>query len=144
LETRLLHLSSDSDTLLVTGSSAPTKKKEVLERAGVRVLAIEDHEDQIDLRALVKELGNLEITSVLIEGGSRVNGSALRTGIVDKVYMFYAPKICGGDDGVPICSGPGVDLIEQSIGLKEISIHRFEDDVMIEGYIHTESNHTLT
>lgn len=141
LETRLLHLSSDSDTLLVTGSSAPAKKKEVLERAGARVLAVDDHEDQIDLRALVRELGNLEITSVLIEGGSRVNGSALRTGIVDKVFMFYAPKICGGDDGVPICSGPGVDLIEQSIGLKEISIHRFEDDVMIEGYIQKATIH---
>ena len=93
------------------------------------------HEDHIDLKALVRELGRREITSLLIEGGSRVNGSALRAGIVDKVYMFYAPKICGGDDGASICAGPGVERMEQSLKLKHISVHRFEDDVMIEGYL---------
>ena len=135
LETRLLHLSSDSDTLLVTGGSSSPEKKEILERWGVRVLTVNHHGDQIDLRALVKKLGDLQITSLLIEGGSRVNGSALRAAIVDKVYMFYAPKICGGDDGIPICSGPGVDLMEQTIRLKDISTRRFEDDVVIAGYV---------
>jgi diaminohydroxyphosphoribosylaminopyrimidine deaminase/5-amino-6-(5-phosphoribosylamino)uracil reductase len=135
LEARLLHLSSDSDTLLVTGTSPPAEKKEILERSGARILPVENYGDQIDLKALVKKLGDLQITSLLVEGGSRVNGSALRAAIVDKVYMFYAPKICGGNDGVPICSGPGVDLIEQTTRLKDISIRRFEDDVVIEGYV---------
>ncbi|MGD8513333.1 MAG: dihydrofolate reductase family protein, partial [Deltaproteobacteria bacterium] len=62
-------------------------------------------------------------------------GSALRAGIVDKVHMFYAPKICGGDDGVAVCAGPGVERMEQSMRLKDISVHRFEDDVMIQGYL---------
>jgi diaminohydroxyphosphoribosylaminopyrimidine deaminase/5-amino-6-(5-phosphoribosylamino)uracil reductase len=75
------------------------------------------------------------VTSLLIEGGSRVNGSALRAGIVDKIYIFYAPKIYGGDDGVAICAGPGLELMEQSIQLKDVSVRRFEDDVMIEGYL---------
>jgi diaminohydroxyphosphoribosylaminopyrimidine deaminase/5-amino-6-(5-phosphoribosylamino)uracil reductase len=57
-----------------------------------------------------------------------------RAGIVDKIYIFYAPKICGGN-GVPICAGPGVELMEQSMRLKGISVHRFQDDVMIEGYL---------
>ena len=135
LGAKLLHLSSDSDTLIVTSRSALPEKKMALERTGVRLVAVDCHEDQIDIKALAKELGKMEITSLLIEGGSRVNGSALRAGIVDKVCMFYAPKIYGGDDGVPICTGTGVELMEQSMRLKDISVHRFEDDVMIEGYL---------
>jgi diaminohydroxyphosphoribosylaminopyrimidine deaminase/5-amino-6-(5-phosphoribosylamino)uracil reductase len=132
---RLLHLASDSDTLIVTGSAPPAEKKRMLERPGVRILALDDAEGQIDLTALVRELGRMGVTSLLVEGGSRVNGSALRAGIVDKIYIFYAPKIYGGDDGVPVCAGPGVELMKQSMRIKDVSVHRFEDDVMIEGYL---------
>ncbi len=140
---RLLHLASDSDTLIVTGSSPPAEKKRMLERPGVRFLALDDGKGQIDLTALVRELGRMGITSLLIEGGSRVNGSAFRAGIVDKIYIFYAPKIYGGDDGVPICVGPGLELMEQSMQLKDVSVHRFEDDVMIEGYLGEHSKQCL-
>jgi len=135
LDAKVLHLSSDSDTLIVTSPSVSPEKRKLFQRAGVQLLSMDCHEDQIDLKALVTELARRQITSLLIEGGSRVNGSALRAGIVDKVYIFYAPKICGGDDGVPVCAGPGVERMEQSIRLKDISVHRFEDDVMIEGYL---------
>lgn len=131
----LLHLSSDSDTFIVTSSSVSPKKRKLFQRPGVQVLGMDCDGDQIDLRALVRELGSRQITSLLIEGGSRVNGSALRAGIVDKVHMFYAPKIYGGDDGVPVCAGPGVERMAQSMRLKDVSVHRFEDDVMIEGYL---------
>jgi diaminohydroxyphosphoribosylaminopyrimidine deaminase/5-amino-6-(5-phosphoribosylamino)uracil reductase len=131
---RLLHLASDSDTLIATGSSAPAEKRKRLERPGVRFLALKDDGRQIDLTALVRELVRMDITSLLIEGGSRVNSSALRAGIVDKIHIFYAPKICGGG-GVPVCKGPGVNLMEESMHITDISVRRFADDVMIEGYV---------
>ena len=130
---QLLHVTSDSDTLIVTSSEAPEQKRTLLEKSGVRFLAIDDSGGQIDLVVLMDELGKMDITSVLIEGGSRVNGSALRAGIVDKIYMFYAPKVCGG--GIPVCVGTGVDLMKESIQVTDISVHRFADDVMIEGYL---------
>ncbi|MDY6987163.1 MAG: bifunctional diaminohydroxyphosphoribosylaminopyrimidine deaminase/5-amino-6-(5-phosphoribosylamino)uracil reductase RibD [Thermodesulfobacteriota bacterium] len=133
-EAKLLHLSSHSDTLLVTSPSILPQKKSLLERPGVRLLAVECHEGQIDLKALMKALGEMGITSLLIEGGSHVNGTAMRAGIVDKICMFFAPKICGGHDGVPICTGPGVEFMEKSMTLKDISVRRFQDDVMIQGY----------
>lgn len=133
-DARLLHLSSDSDTLIVTGNAAPVEKTRKLKELGIRFLAVDDDQGQINLPALVQELGAMGITSVLIEGGSRVNGSAFRAGIVDKLYMFYAPKIYGGD-GIPICAGPGAERMEQSMGLEDIRVHRFADDVMIEGYL---------
>ena len=134
-DSRLLHLSSVSDTIIVSDSSVSPDKRKTIEKTGARVLTLDCPEGRIDLKSLVKELGKTGITSLLIEGGSRVNGSALRAGIVDKIYMFYAPKLCAGDDGIPICSGPAVSLMKDCMEVHSVSVHRFEDDIMIEGYL---------
>ena len=131
---RILHLSSKSDTLIISDKSCSLEKRKKLQALGTRFLTLDTQGEHIDLAALLQELGKMEITSLLIEGGSHVNGSAFRTGIVDKVYMFYAPKLCGGE-GIPICAGPGVKAMNQCINLVDISVHRFGDDVMIEGYV---------
>ena len=91
--------------------------------------------DLIDMNALMEQLGAMELTSLLIEGGSRVLASAFNRAVVDKVFFFYAPKILGGDDGIPICQGPGPELMKDCIRVKNIRVRRFDDDVMIEGYI---------
>ena len=83
----------------------------------------------------MEQLGSIGITSLLIEGGGRVIASALKSGIVDKIAFFYAPKILGGDDGISICRGTGPAAMKDSIAVKNISVQRFGDDVMIEGYI---------
>jgi diaminohydroxyphosphoribosylaminopyrimidine deaminase/5-amino-6-(5-phosphoribosylamino)uracil reductase len=49
--------------------------------------------------------------------------------------FFYAPKILGGDDGISICRGEGPDVMSDCISVRDISVQRFGDDVMIEGYI---------
>lgn len=134
-DAQLLHLRSHSASLIVCDHSVAPEKKKAIEDIGAQVLSMDCPEGRIDLKTLVRHLGKQEITSLLIEGGSRVNGSALRAGIVDKVYMFYGPKMCAGDDGVPICSGPGVERMGQSVQVGDISIHRFEDDIMVEGYV---------
>jgi diaminohydroxyphosphoribosylaminopyrimidine deaminase/5-amino-6-(5-phosphoribosylamino)uracil reductase len=132
---KLLRLDSDSDTILITSPLVSRDKKTRLEKKGVRIIESPVANGLIDLDRLMDLLGSLEITSLLIEGGSRVFASALSAGIVDKVLFFYAPKILGGDDGIPICKGPGVDLMDNCIPVKDISVRRFGDDIMIEGYI---------
>jgi diaminohydroxyphosphoribosylaminopyrimidine deaminase/5-amino-6-(5-phosphoribosylamino)uracil reductase len=62
-------------------------------------------------------------------------GSAIRSGIVDKVLFFYAPKILAGDDGTPVCAGPGGVRMSDAVGVNDIEVHRFGDDVLIEGYL---------
>jgi diaminohydroxyphosphoribosylaminopyrimidine deaminase/5-amino-6-(5-phosphoribosylamino)uracil reductase len=135
-EARVLQLDSDSDTIIITCSSVSEDKKERIEKKGVKIIEAPVKHGLIDLASLMLQLGTLEITSLLIEGGSRVNASALSAGIVDKVIFFYAPKILGGDDGIPICMGAGPDLMKNCIPVKNVNVHRFGDDIMIEGYIH--------
>jgi diaminohydroxyphosphoribosylaminopyrimidine deaminase / 5-amino-6-(5-phosphoribosylamino)uracil reductase len=134
-DARLLQQKSAADTILVVGKDAAGEKLRAFEKAGIRLIRSEIKDGLIDLVALVERLGSMQLTSLLIEGGSRVLASAFNAGIVDKVFFFYAPKILGGDDGVPICSGPGPELMSQSIAVRDIGLHRFDDDIMIEGYI---------
>jgi diaminohydroxyphosphoribosylaminopyrimidine deaminase / 5-amino-6-(5-phosphoribosylamino)uracil reductase len=138
---KVLQNDSPSDTIIITGNSAYSDKRNRLEKMGVQVVEAQLTDNLIDLNDLMIRLGRMRITSLLIEGGSRVAASALKAGIVDKICFFYAPKILGGDDGVPMFGGPGPELMSQSIVIKNITLHRFDDDVMIEGYINNVHRH---
>lgn len=132
---RILQLESNSDTILVTGKGVAENRKRAVEKKGVRLIELPVNTNGIEMQPLLNRLGKMGITSLLIEGGSRVIASALSSGIVDKVLFFYAPKILGGDDGIPICRGPGPELMKDCIRIKNIRVQRFDDDVLIEGYI---------
>ncbi|MFZ3049156.1 MAG: bifunctional diaminohydroxyphosphoribosylaminopyrimidine deaminase/5-amino-6-(5-phosphoribosylamino)uracil reductase RibD [Desulfatirhabdiaceae bacterium] len=131
---RILHLDSSAETLIVVGKQIPVRRRHQIEKPGVRIIEAETVDDRIDLSRLMPQLGAMGIGSVLIEGGSQVAGSALRAGIVDKVVFFYAPKLTGGDDGVPICKGKGAEMMADCIPLKNLSVERTGDDIMVIGY----------
>jgi len=137
-DANVLRLKSDSATLLISAapvSDAQKKKKVRLEKKGVRIMEASLKQDRIDLDKLMNRLGAEGITSLLIEGGAEVIASALAAGIADKIFFFYAPKILGGDDGVPICRGPGPELMDRCVRVREMDVRRFGSDVLIEGYI---------
>ncbi len=129
----VLNLKSASETIVVTGQDVLADKLLRIQHKGVKIIQLPLKNGRIDLNLLMTELGKLRITSILIEGGGTVIASALKANIVDKVMFCYAPKILGGDDGVPICKGAGPDLMSDSIRVKNIEVRRFGDDVMIEG-----------
>jgi len=135
LNARVLTQSSTAKTILVTGPDVDAAVRSQVIAGGARVLTSPCRDGQIDMNALMKTLGAEGIASVLIEGGSRISGSALRSGIVDKIYFFYAPKLLGGDDGVPICRGQGQERMQDCLNVDAVTVHRFGSDVMIEGYL---------
>jgi len=134
-DSKVLQIVSDSDTIIITGNSKLSEKRSRLKKMGANIIDADVKDSRIDLNRLMTRLGQMEITSLLIEGGGQVAAASLKADIVDKVCFFYGPKILAGDDGVPMCSGTGPDLMAQSISVKDITVQRFDDDVMIEGYI---------
>ncbi len=131
----VLSVESEAQTLVVCGCPANAGKKAAIENKGARILEAPVKDFHIDIQALMPLLGQMEITSVLIEGGGHVSAAAMAAGIVDKIVFFYAPKIMGGDDGVPIFRGVGPRLMSECIRIRDIRTQRFGDDVMIEGYV---------
>jgi diaminohydroxyphosphoribosylaminopyrimidine deaminase/5-amino-6-(5-phosphoribosylamino)uracil reductase len=77
----------------------------------------------------------MEITSLLIEGGAMVNWGALAAGIVDKVFLYYAPKILAGTGSVPFAAGAGFQHMSDAAYVKSINLHRFGEDFAVEGYL---------
>ncbi len=106
----------------------------VLEK-GAEVIICPEKNKKVDLNFLVKALGDREIDSILLEGGSTLNFSAIEEGLVDKVYSFISPRMLGGEGSKTPVGGAGFETIENSITLKIENIHRFGEDVMIESYI---------
>ncbi len=90
---------------------------------------------QLDLEELMKILAQRGISSVLIEGGSEINGSALDNRIIDKICFFYAPILVGGRGSLGMISGEGVNSIDQAVTITDISIRNFDDDICVEGYL---------
>jgi len=131
----ILNLDSNSDTILITGNTVSEAKKKRVVKKGVRLIVQPVKNNQVDMKSLMVDLGSIGITSLLIEGGGGVIASAFGSGIVDKALFFYAPKILGGDDGTPICRGPGPQLMKDCIRAKNIRVRKFDDDVLIEAYI---------
>lgn len=135
LTAKMLHQPSEAATWVACGPDAPGQRRTALEKAGAQILTVPLQKERIDLRVLMEHLGAKEITSLLIEGGGTVLGSAFTAGIVDKICFFYAPKILGGDDGIPICRGTGPDAMQQSLPVHDLTVHRFDTDVMLQGYL---------
>ncbi len=132
---KMLQQASAAPTWVVGGPEAPPDRRRRLERVGARIIAAPLQAGRIDLLALLPQLGAMGITSLLIEGGATVIGAAFAAGIVDKVCFFYAPKVLGGDDGIPICRGPGPDRMQQGTPIHDLSVSRFGPDVMLQGYL---------
>jgi diaminohydroxyphosphoribosylaminopyrimidine deaminase / 5-amino-6-(5-phosphoribosylamino)uracil reductase len=117
-------------TILVT--KITNEKSERLNAAGIRII---HYNDMLDLGWLMDTLGKMEITSVLIEGGSSLNAHALEDGIVDKVMFFIAPRIIGGRDSFPAVGGKTFRKLEDAYSLKDTKIRRTGEDFLIEGYL---------
>jgi diaminohydroxyphosphoribosylaminopyrimidine deaminase/5-amino-6-(5-phosphoribosylamino)uracil reductase len=130
---------SSARTLIVTGEGVAALDSQPFQGDGVFTLACPIREGKINLKALMTRLGEMSVMSVLVEGGAAIIGSLLREKLIDKFYIFKAPRILCGDDGYPMAAGPGPEKMDDSVVLKEIRVRRFGDDTLISGYPSYES-----
>jgi len=140
LESRLVQSSANQNIgksdVLVFCTTGEQKKKRELEARGVRVEQLPPAVDgRPDIHAILRRLGQLEITTVMIEGGAAVNGMALSSGIVDKVFLYYAPKIFAGEGSIPFANGDGSRQMDEALAVKQLHLHRFGEDFAVEGYL---------
>lgn len=135
LESRVVQTAKDD--VIVLCSLAEEKKKKKLQKLGVRVeqIAVGATDGRPDMAGIVTALGEMELTGVLIEGGAHVNWAALASGIVDKVFLYYSPKILAGEESIPFAYGPGFRSLRDAPSVKSLSLHRFGEDFAVEGYL---------
>jgi len=126
---------SVAKTLLAVTGKIPSTTVNSYKQMGVNTIICPENNGRIDLTFLVRKLGELGIDSVLIEGGSTLNFSALQAGIIDKIYTFISPKLIGGESALTPVGGAGFQSIDEAVTLSIEKIHRFDEDLMVEAYI---------
>jgi diaminohydroxyphosphoribosylaminopyrimidine deaminase/5-amino-6-(5-phosphoribosylamino)uracil reductase len=140
LESRLVKSVSNQDAgrsdLLVFCSSGEEKKKKELESRGISVERVPSTADgRTDLPAILRRLGELAITSVMIEGGATLNGNALGSGVVDKIFFYFAPKLLLDERSIPFARGFGSEAQNLFTPIHQPRIHHFGADFAVEGYL---------
>ncbi|MDF2879322.1 MAG: riboflavin biosynthesis protein RibD [Clostridia bacterium] len=138
LESKVLNISSKAQTIIVTTEFAEKEKLKKLKDKGAEIIVTPLINKGVDLKYLMKKLGERKIDSVLLEGGSTLNYSALEARIIDKINIFIAPKLIGGREAKTPIGGVGKMLMKDAVSVKDINIRSFEPDMMIEGYLRRE------
>ncbi|MBB5064714.1 bifunctional diaminohydroxyphosphoribosylaminopyrimidine deaminase/5-amino-6-(5-phosphoribosylamino)uracil reductase RibD [Granulicella mallensis] len=130
--------SASSDLLLLCSMTAPADREAALSNCGVEVLRLSGSGGHLNLRAALDMLAQRNIISVLVEGGSSLNGSLLRVGLVDKLTLYYAERELGLD-AIPFAEGIASPYVvqEQLQRMERTSLpHGTAEDVRITGYLH--------
>ncbi|MCI0503963.1 bifunctional diaminohydroxyphosphoribosylaminopyrimidine deaminase/5-amino-6-(5-phosphoribosylamino)uracil reductase RibD [Candidatus Micrarchaeota archaeon] len=120
----------DGKTIVVISENADRAKALAIQRCGARVLVC--GRDDVDLKKLMVALSALGIRKILIEGGSGLNAKALEAGIVDRLFLFIAPKIIGGRGAKPVVGGIGIESMKDAIMLDGMTVRRVGRDVLLE------------
>ena len=129
--------SAAAGDVLVLCAEAPDEKKHALEARGVRVEQLPSAQDRHspDVQCVLERLGEMQITSLLAEGGASVNWTFLQARAVDKIWFFYAPKILGGSNSVNFAAGEGFATMAEAAQLRDLCLHRYGEDFAVEAYL---------
>lgn len=98
----------------------------------VQILSVKEEAGKVNLRDLMRRLGEMEIDGLLLEGGGTLNQSALQAGIVCGIQAYIAPKIFGGQGKYSPVTGLGVDTPAQAWGCEDIKFRRLGEDILLE------------
>jgi diaminohydroxyphosphoribosylaminopyrimidine deaminase/5-amino-6-(5-phosphoribosylamino)uracil reductase len=128
--------SAANDVAILTTSAASEERRRALEYRGVRVIVFDGPGGRTDLRKLLQYLAGEQYRSLMIESGSKLNWAALEAGIADKILFYYAPKILGGMQSLPVAGGTGRLRRTDAIQLSRVKLHPIPpDEFAVEAYV---------
>lgn len=123
----------DAPTIVITASEEEIKKAALKEK-GVTVCTMLAGTDGFVLPDLLQMLYEMGIRSVLVEAGPRLCTSFMQQDLVDKYYLFYAPKLVGGEAAPSLWGGAGCPGMAQAKQLKQMRIEPIGEDILISAY----------
>lgn len=134
LQSRIVQTAANVPTILAT-SCTEQQRLAPYQQAGCQILTVPTQEEHLNLSVLMQALGQQGIDSILLEGGSTLNWSALQAGIVHKVQAYIAPKLFGGSAARSPIAGLGVATPDDCIRLSPPQITILDDDILLESEV---------
>ncbi len=127
-------LEANGNRIIATTSHCDLEKKKQLESLGAEVLILDEEKpDHVNLKQLFETLGKKQITSLIVEGGSELATALLEQKLINKCAFFIAAKILGA--GKNAFEGVGVEKMDDAVQLKNVSIRKLGEDVLVTGYL---------
>ncbi|MDA1313631.1 MAG: bifunctional diaminohydroxyphosphoribosylaminopyrimidine deaminase/5-amino-6-(5-phosphoribosylamino)uracil reductase RibD [Acidobacteria bacterium] len=128
--------SFQNDLMIAATTAASPRQMAAFAERGIPVQAFDAPLGRVDLPAIVDWLGKQHMISLLVEAGSKLNWGVLDAGIVDKVLLYYAPKILGGFDSLPLAGGVGRRSRSGAIRLHGLTTFPVsQDEFVVEAYV---------
>ena len=121
-------------TVIFAGCKVKREKVRILKEKGVRVEVVESTSTKVNLKEVLKKLGEKNIASLLVEGGGEVIASFFENKLVDKIFVFLSPILIGGKDAPTWFEGKGFSHLKCAPRIKIERLQRIEEDLLIEGY----------
>ena len=128
VKAKVLQWVQEQPTILCTTKEALPKKIQILRERGVQVWVLPLKKGTLSLKAVLTRLGNNAISSVLIEGGSTLNASALHDGLVNQVRLYIAPVLMGGKDAKSLIGGSSPKTLTQTWSLVNAECKKMGQD----------------
>ena len=128
---------ADPHALVATTEDAPAPRRQAWRDAGADVLVLDDAgSGLIPLPDLLQALGKRDVQHVLIEGGPTLAWEAVARDVVDRVVIFIAPILVGGEGAPSVLMGGGMPTIGEAVRLRMRSVERFGDDLKVVADVH--------
>jgi diaminohydroxyphosphoribosylaminopyrimidine deaminase/5-amino-6-(5-phosphoribosylamino)uracil reductase len=131
---RIFQTVAQAPVLLFCKQQASNERRSELENRGAEIIEVPTLEKELDLNAVLKELGKREVLGLLVEGGGRTHWTFLSRGLVDAFYFIIAPLVLGGENSAPSIAGEGYGSAENSPRFKIRSCFAVGQDIVLECY----------
>jgi diaminohydroxyphosphoribosylaminopyrimidine deaminase/5-amino-6-(5-phosphoribosylamino)uracil reductase len=136
-ENHLVFTDGMAPTLVATTEGAPGPRRRAWAEAGADVLVLDDAGSSlIPLTDLFAELGKREVQHVLVEGGPTLGWEVVRTGIADRVVLFFAPIFVGGERAPSVLMGDGMARIADALPVEIVEVARVGRDLKVVADVH--------
>lgn len=132
LTAKVFKNSRSQKVVYVTGPDISSRRLKTLVSNKVVVLNGKILKSEFDIKYLLKELGSMDMNSILIEGGAVLNSSVVKAGVVDRVVAFISPILIGGAQSPGFVGGQGVLKVKGAMKLKDINVTKIGEDLMVE------------
>ena len=120
-------------TMVATTNLAGPRKVERLRKMGVEVLVLPRKGTRVSLDKCLQALGSMGLTSVLVEGGAELNAGFVRAGLVDRVHLYVAPALLGGQEAKGLLGGRSPRRLADIVPVVHLHIESLGEDVLITG-----------
>lgn len=131
---QIVNSAHEQRTIIFTGTTDNEDKIRRLNEYGMEIIKLPGQAEHISLKAMLSKLADMEICSILLEGGGNLNAQMLQQGLVDKVHWFIAPKIVGGESAPGPVGGTGCSRMAEALEVKISEVQYFDRDILFTGY----------